>query len=73
MAHVHTNREDRARDMEYELTNVDHTFESIFYGREDEVQDLEPEKNVRKHMPKFDDWGKMSESEKNLFRDINHD
>lgn len=66
MAHVHTNREDRIKDMADEL-RVIHPRRSMFI---DEVGDLEPEKT---NMPSFDNWCKMSQAEKDLYRDLNRE
>lgn len=69
MAHVHTNREDRIRDMEDEQNNnsFERRLSSVFSSHD--VDDLEPEP-LKKPMPTFDAWCEMSQAEKNLYRDI---
>ncbi len=63
MAHVHTNNEDRRRDMADEQRKL----VSLFDINEDvEPEELEPE---RKIMP-FDEWQKLSKHEQKLFRDM---
>lgn len=65
MATVHTNKEDRAKDMADEIK-----VNSIF-DASPEVEELEPEYKARHNYPTFDEWLKMSQAERDLMRDIN--
>lgn len=63
MAHVHTNDEDRRRDMADEQRKL----VSIFEVTDDEPEELEPE---RRKIMSFDEWQKLSKHEQKLFRDM---
>ena len=62
MAHVHTNKEGRAKDMQDERNKIESLFEVC-----EEVEDLPREESK---MPRFDSWCEMSKAERNLYRDI---